>query len=156
MRWTNLSDLEFVENVLKNLIVLNHLVLALRVEVHLMHRHHPRMSGVHQLTVNRTRTRLSPHTHTHQKNFKKKIFPPQFRKKLIKLGLKDEREREPLRLWRGWDGEWSWSKPRSPIFQRSKPRPSYRCSSPSPIDFPMILSSFETFLFFLFFFLCFF
>ena len=54
----NLSDFEFVKDVLKNLVVLDHLVLALGVEVDLVHRHHPWMNGVHQLAVDRTRTSL--------------------------------------------------------------------------------------------------
>ena len=56
--WSDLGDFELVEDILKDLVVLDHLVLALGVEVDLVHRHHPRMSRVHQLAVHRARTCL--------------------------------------------------------------------------------------------------
>lgn len=75
-REENLGDLEFVEDILKDLVILDHLVFALRVEVDLVHRHHPWMCRVHQLTVNRTGTRLSQQTQI-QTNEK----PHEFREK---------------------------------------------------------------------------
>lgn len=50
----NLGDLEFVKDILKNLVVLYHLVLVPGVEVHLVHRHHFGVNHVHQLAMNRT------------------------------------------------------------------------------------------------------
>lgn len=49
-----LSDLEFIENILKNLIILNHLILILGIKINFVHRYHTRVNGIHQLTLNRT------------------------------------------------------------------------------------------------------
>lgn len=48
----NLSDLELIEHILKNLIVLNHLILTLGIKVNLMHRNSPRVYRIHELTMN--------------------------------------------------------------------------------------------------------
>jgi len=54
----HLRDLEFVEHILQDLVVLDHIVLILGVEIDLVHRHGTRMSRVHQLARNRARRRL--------------------------------------------------------------------------------------------------
>lgn len=53
-----LGDFEFVENILKDLIILNHLILIFRIEIDLVHRHDPWMSGIQKLAMNRTGTSL--------------------------------------------------------------------------------------------------
>lgn len=53
-----LSDLELVEDVLKDLVVLDHLVLALGVEIDLVHRHHPGVDRVHELALHGAGARL--------------------------------------------------------------------------------------------------
>lgn len=75
----HLGDLELVEDVLKNFVVLDHLVLRLGVEVDLVHRHRPRVRRVHQLARHRPRRSLHE-THTqikspHQEPRKKKSTP---------------------------------------------------------------------------------
>nr|GMC90430.1 hypothetical protein Iba_chr04fCG8060 [Ipomoea batatas] len=50
----NLGDFEFVEDILKDLVVLDHLLLVLGIEIDLVHRHHPWMSGIHKLAGNCT------------------------------------------------------------------------------------------------------
>lgn len=72
----HLGDLELVEDVLKNFVVLDHLVLRLGVEVDLVHRHRPRVRRVHQLARHRPRRSLhethtqikSPHQEPRKKN----------------------------------------------------------------------------------------
>jgi hypothetical protein len=54
-----LSDFEFVEDVLKHLIILNHFIFILSIKIHLMHRNNSRMSGIKKLTMNRTGTSLT-------------------------------------------------------------------------------------------------
>lgn len=50
----NLCDLELVEDILKDFVVLNHLILVLGFKVHLVHGHNAGMGGVHQLALDRT------------------------------------------------------------------------------------------------------
>lgn len=57
-----LGDFEFVEDILKDLVVLNHLVLVLCIEINLVHGHDPWMSGVQKLAMNRTGTSLKIET----------------------------------------------------------------------------------------------
>ena len=47
----DLGYLELIKDILKDLIVLDHLVLILGIKVHLVHRYDPRVRSVHQLAV---------------------------------------------------------------------------------------------------------
>lgn len=68
---TYLGDFEFIEDILKNLIILNHLVLTFRIEIDLVHGHNPRMDRIHKLAVYGTRTSLRREKSIQETNIKK-------------------------------------------------------------------------------------
>lgn len=94
-----LCDFQFIEYILKHLIVLNHFILILSIEINLMHRHDSRMSGIKKLAVNSTWTCLKNRTIT--KQIYQNLYQNRWRSKKLdrrKLNLFDFGEIE-LKSW---------------------------------------------------------
>ena len=154
----DLSELELVEHILKHLVVLNHLVLTLGVEINLVHRHSTRVNRIHELTVNRAWTSLlinrsvfrSTTAKLHREGFEiqiqfqnnnpnnnkfDEVYGACYVRSESKTRFIEEKRKltQPLRLWRDLDAEWSWSTRESPFSPRNMLSPLSLCSQPSPI-----------------------